>query len=435
MQALRRVVHEDGVHAMCHEVGLNVLEKMMEEDARRECGVERKGQHSTERTGRRNGYEVGSVVVGGRRVPVLRPRVVGSDGKERPIDSYQAARNPEFLDRAALTACVLGVSQRNHADLLTGVAPLVDATVASCISKSAVGRRFVAAADRKVKEFLARRLGERYLVVWLDGVGEGGYLAIAAVGLTDTGEKRVLGLRQGSTEDATLCREFLEDLRARGLSAKHGILFVVDGGKGIARAIREVFGKEALVQRCRVHKKRNVLSKLTLPEGERDAVERKLEDAWKSDSDALARANLELLARGLEAQGQRQAAASLREGMRETITCNRLGIPVKLYATLTNTNVIESSFSQHEAIAHRVKRWRNGQQLLRWAGVALSRAEEGFGMVGDAELLRQLREALERHAAQARAESAKVATAKTTPPVLPHISSPTAEDQQLAMAS
>lgn len=400
---LRRVLYKDGALALSHQAGKNALEQLMEEDASRECGVGQKGTHSTQRTGYRNGYEVGTVFLGGQPVRVLRPRVVGVEGGERPIQSYQEARDPQFLNQAALTACVLGVSQRHHAELLHAAAPLgSDAGARGGLSRSAIGRRFIAAADRQVKELLGRRLDERYLVVWLDGIGEGGYLAVAAVGLTDKGEKKILGLRQGSTEDATLCREFLEDLRARGLSTEHGLLFVVDGGKGINRAIREVFGQKVAVQRCRCHKKRNILDKLTLPDAERRAVERDLDEAWKSSSDTLGRARLELLARGLEARGQRQAAASLREGMREMITCVRLGIPVELNASLTNTNVIESTFSQHESTAHRVKRWQNGQQLIRWTGVALLRAEQAYGTVGDAETLRKLREALEQHAAASR---------------------------------
>jgi len=404
---LRQVLYEDGALALGYQAAKNVLEQLMEEDASRECGVGQKGTHSKQRTGYRNGYEVGTVFLGGQPVRVLRPRVVAVEGGERPIQSYQEARDPQFLNQAALTACVLGVSQRHHAELLYAAAPLGgDPTARGGLSRSAIGRRFIAAADRQVKELLGRRLDERYLVVWLDGIGEGGYFAVAAVGLTDNGEKKILGLRQGSTEDATLCREFLEDLRARGLSPERGLLFVVDGGKGIARAIREVFGQAVAVQRCRCHKKRNILDKLTLPEAERRVVERDLEEAWKSSSYTLGRARLELLARGLEARGQHSAAASLREGMREMITCIRLGIPVELNASLTNTNVIESTFSQHESIAHRVKHWQNGKQLIRWAGVALLRAEQAFGTVGDAETLRKLREALEQQAAAPRAGAA-----------------------------
>lgn len=399
LQDLRQVLYEDGVLALSLHAGKKTLEQLMEEDACRQCGVERKGTHCTERTGYRNGYEVGTVFLGGQQVQILRPRVVGVEGGERPIESYQEARDPEFLTQAALTACALGVSQRNHAEVLHAAAPLGnDATAACGLSKSTIGRRFIEAADQQVKELLSRRIDERYLVVWLDGIGEAGHLAVAAVGLTDNGEKKILGLRLGSTEDATLCREFLEDLRERGLSTERGLLFVVDGGKGIAKAIREVFGKKVVVQRCRCHKKRNILSKVTLPEAERMVVEQELENAWKSRTDTLGRARLELLARRLEARGQDQAAASLREGMRETITCTRLGIPVELNASLTNTNVIESTFSMHEATAHRVKRWQNGRQLVRWAGMALLRAEQSFGTIGDTELLRRLSETLERHA-------------------------------------
>jgi transposase-like protein len=381
---------------MGFEVAMASLHEMMEEDANRQCGVERKGRHSKTRMARRNGYELGTVVVGGRRVEVLRPRVVGLEGGDLPIESYQAARNPEFLDRAALTGCLQGVSQRKHRAVLEALAPLGhSAADASGLSKSVVGRRFVATADKKVEALLARPLDERFLAVWVDCVQEAGYAVVCAVGLTDTGEKKVLGLRQGSTEDTVLCREFLEGLVVRGFTAQRGVLFVIDGGKGLSRALRDVFGNNVLIQRCRIHKKRNVLEKLTLNGSERDDFERSIDALWKEPNARAALAQLELLARGLSATGQKSAAGSLREGAKEMFTCTRLGVSDELYFSLTNTNVIESAFSVYATVAARVKRWQNGRQVLRWTTMGVLEAEKTFTAVGTIPQLNRLAELLE----------------------------------------
>lgn len=382
-EELRQLVEQDGMLAMGCQVGLAALHALMEEDAARQCGVPQKGKHDTARTGYRNGYERGSVVLGGRRVEVKRPRVVGLHGGELPIESYRAASNPDFLNRAALTACIKGASQRKHRALLEALAPLGGiARDASGLSKSAVGRRFVATADKKVEEMLARPLEECFQAVWMDCIQEADYAVVCAVGLTEDGDKKVLGLRQGSTEDAALCREFLEDLVSRGFTAKEGVLFVIDGGKGLARALRDVFGNNVLVQRCRIHKKRNVMEKLTLIGEERDAIERRIDELWTHPNARVAQAHLELLARSLDALGQASAAGSLREGAKEMFTCTRLRVPDELHVSLTNTNVIESAFSQYATIAMRVKYWQNGQQVLRWASVGVLEAEKSFTRIG-----------------------------------------------------
>ena len=334
--------------------------------------------------------------MGGRRIEVQRPRVVGLQGGELPIESYQAARNPKFLNQAALTACINGVSQRKHRGVLESLVPLAPiASDATGLSKSAVGRRFVAAADQRVKDVLARPLDERFLTVWIDCVQEADYAVVCAVGLTESGEKKVLGLRQGSTEDAALCREFLEDLVSRGFSADDGVLFVIDGGKGLARALRDVFGNHVLVQRCRIHKKRNVMDKLTLTGDERDTVERRIDDLWNHINARVGLADLELLARNLDVVGQTSAAGSLREGAREMFTCTRLGVADELYVSLTNTNVIESAFSQYATVAVRVKYWQGGQQVLRWVTMGVLEAEKSFSKIGTVPLLHRLGTLLE----------------------------------------
>lgn len=401
-----RVLKKDGLSALAHQAGTAALRQLMDAEIDRQCGVKGKWeQNPHQRQGYRNGWGPGTVWIGGRSVPFERPRAVRTKeagGGEIVIESYLAAQDPEFASDAVLTALVLGVSQRCYPKVVNAVNPVGD-VAARNLSKSAVGRQFIAAASQYLKAFLSRRLDQRYLVVWIDAVAAGDYSALAAVGLMESGEKQVLGLRQCSSEGAAECREFLEELVERGLSGDGGVLFVVDGGKGLGVAIREVFGSNVLVQRCQIHKKRNVLEKL--PESAREAAGLQLEELWSCHNPKLAQAKLEQMARSLEVQKYTSAARSLREGGQDLLTCCILGVPPALLATVTNTNVIESAFSLHESTSHRVKRWRNGKQFLRWVAAGLYRAERAFARLSDAESLAKLAQALTRHA-EARKQSA-----------------------------
>lgn len=390
-----RLLKEEGLSALAHQVGLAALMKLMEDEIDRHCGVRGKWeQNPGGRRGYRNGWESGTVWVGGRSVSIERPRAIRTreaGGGEIALESYLAAQDPDFASDAVLTSLVLGVSQRTFSTVVNAVNPVGNVPVKG-LSKSAVGRLFIAAASQYLKVFLSRRLDQRYLVVWIDAVSAGDYSALAAIGLLESGEKQVLGLRQCSSEGTAECREFLEELSERGLSAKDGLLFVVDGGKGIGAALREVFGNQVLVQRCQVHKKRNVLDKL--PESARDSVSKQLEELWSCLNPKLAHAKMKLLARSLDSQGFSPAARSLREGGQELLTACILKIPPSLLATVTNTNVIESAFSLHESTSHRVKRWRNGKQFLRWVAAGLYRAERAFSQITDLQSLAKLAMAL-----------------------------------------
>lgn len=400
-QDSRQVLVKEGLSALNQLAGLVALMKLMEEDIDLVCGVRGKWEQNPEdRLGSRNGWGPGFVWMGSSFVRIERPRAIRRGGGELPLESYQAAQNPEFLSNAALTSTILGVSLRKHPKVSGSLNPGHSELHVSGLSKSALGRRFIAAADEFATSFLARRLDERYLAVWIDAVAEGGYSVLAAVGMTEDGTKKILGLRQGSTETAAFCTEFLEDLMGRGLSGKRGILWVVDGGTGMAKALREVFGKDVLIQRCRVHKKRNVLDKLTLNKDEKQNISERLSQAWALESPVLAKAAIELLAQDLESSGQEAAARSLREGAHQMLTCCRLGVPLELMASLTNTNIIESTFSIHEGTSGRVKRWRNGKQVLRWVAAASYLAEKSFERVGTPELLAKLARALDRWASK-----------------------------------
>ena len=395
---LARILKEDGLSALAHQTGTAALLQLMQAEIDQKCGVAGKWeQNPQQRLGYRNGSGPGAVWIGGLHVAFERPRAVltkAAGGREIVLESYLAAQDPAFASDAVLTALVLGVSQRCYPKVVGAVNPVGDVEARN-LSKSAIGRQFIAASSQYLKAFLSRKLNCRYLVVWVDAVAAGGYCALAAVGLTETGEKQVLGLRQCSSEGAAECREFLEELVERGLS-EQGVLFVVDGGKGLGVAIREVFGPNVLVQRCQIHKKRNVLDKL--PEAAREIVGLKLEEIWSCHDPKLAQAKLELLARNLEAQKEVRAARSLREGGRDLLTCCILGVPPALLATVTNTNVIESAFSLHESTSYRVKRWCNGKQFLRWVAAGLYRAEKGFVRQSDLDALAKLAHALASHA-------------------------------------
>jgi transposase-like protein len=393
----------DGLLAFGVDLGLACLAQMMEEDADLLCGGP-KGQHNPDRQANRHGTVRGQIIVGGRRVSVERPRVRAVDGSgELDLPSYQAVQNPEFLTDPVMVALMAGVSQRRYQNVLEEMTDLRKGLKVRGLSRSAVGRRFIAGTSKLLAQLQARPLDDtRYLVLYLDGVHEQGHCVIVAVGLTESGQKRTLGLRQGSTENAELCREFLEDLVARGLSVEHGLLVVIDGGKGIAAAIRQVWGERVLIQRCRCHKKRNVLDQV--PEKEREGLSRDLTAAWSLSGVDQSREALEKIATTLETNGHAAAASSLREGMEETLTCIRLSLDAELTKTLSNTNVVESTFSQHEAICHRVKRWRHGRQVLRWVAAALLQAERSYGRVGSTDSLKALAAALTRHAQEVRAK-------------------------------
>lgn len=403
---LESILKLEGLSALAHQAGMAALTRLMEQEIDRHCGVKGKWeQNPGGRRGYRNGWEVGTVWIGGRPVSIERPRAIRTKeagGGEIAIESYIAAQDPEFASDAVLTSLVLGVSQRTFSTVVNAVNPVGNVPVKG-LSKSAVGRLFVAAASQYLKVFLSRRLDQRYLVVWIDAVAAGDYSALAAIGLLESGEKQVLGLRQCTSEGTSECREFLEELSERGLSSKEGLLFVVDGGKGIGAALREVFGNQVLVQRCQVHKKRNVLDKL--PESARDSVSKQLEELWSCQNPKLAQAKLELLARNLEYQKLLSAARSLREGGRELLTACLLEIPPGLLATVTNTNVIESAFSLHESTSHRVKRWRNGKQFLRWVAAGLYRAERAFRRLTDQQVLKKLGQALKSHVESRRSKT------------------------------
>jgi putative transposase len=387
-----------GLLAASTAVGLEVVGELMDVEVTELVGP--KGKHNPARVAMRHGSEQGAVTLGGRRVQVRRPRVrsVGQEGEhELALESYQVFAATDLLVEGIVARMLAGLSTRRYPAGLEPVGQQVDAQ-ASGTSKSAVSRRFVQATAERLAELLARRLDDRrWLVVFLDGFGMGEHLLVGALGVTADGTKVPLGVVEGTTENKAVCTRLVADLADRGLDASKGVLFVIDGGKALDRAIRSVFGAKALIQRCRQHKERNVTDHL--PEAERPLVRRRLRAAWALADAEQARAELEQLARSLDHQ-RPGAAASLREGLEQTLTVTRLGVGGKLLQTVESTNPMESMIEIVRDHAGRVKRWSSGEMALRWAAAGMLAAQGQFRRVKGYQELPQLALALERAAAE-----------------------------------
>jgi len=385
----------EGLLAASTAVGLEVMAELMAAEVTDLAGP--KGKHDPDRVAKRHGSDAGTVTLGGRRVPVRRPRVrsVGDDGEhehELTLESYDTFASTDLLADGIVARMLAGISTRRYPVALEPVGAAVEAS-ATGTSKSAVSRRFVTATAERLAELLDRRLDDqRWVIVYVDGFGMGDHLMVGALGVTDDGTKVALGVVEGSTENAAVCTSLVSDLVERGLDASHGVLFVVDGAKGIDKTIRAVFGGNALIQRCRRHKERNVLDHL--PETERPLVQRKLRAAWAQTDAHAAKADLEALARALTKQ-RPGAAASLREGLDQTLTVNRLGITGSLLKTAESTNPVESMIEIVRDHSRRVKRWSSGEMALRWAAAGMLAAQAQFRRVKGHRQLPQLARALE----------------------------------------
>jgi putative transposase len=378
-QALGQLVGvaKEGLLALLVEVGLGVLRELLEEEV---CAiVGPKGTWNRERTAVRHGHEDGEVTLGGRRVPVRRPRVRTADREsEVALSTYEHFADRDPLEGVVLERMLAGVSTRQHQRAQEPVGEQVEAEARST-SKSAASRMFVQRTRDELWRLMNRPLSDlRLAVIMLDGIELHGYTNIVALGITTEGEKLALGLWEGTTENATVAVALLSDLVDRGVDVEQGLLFVIDGSKALRKAIRQVFGNDVPVQRCTQHKQRNVLDHL--PERDRPAVKARLRQAWKETNYQSALEQLITLALELD-HAHPGAAASLREGMEETLTVTRLGITGKLKLTLQSTNPCESMISTVRVIHRNVKRWRNGEMCLRWTAAGMLEAESRFRKV------------------------------------------------------
>ena len=382
---------QEGLLALAVGTGLQVMAAMMEADVTAACGP--KGRHDPKRTATRHGHGVGSVSLGGRRVPVQRPRMRATDGSgELAVASYELFSDTEVLGRMAMERMLAGLSTRRYS---VGLEPVGSRTehCATSTSRSAVSRRFVAATETALAELLAADLSELDLVgLMIDGVHFGEHCCVVALGIGIDGTKHPLSLVEGSTENATLVTDLIVGLRERGLDVTKPILVVLDGSKALRRAVLDVFDRP-VIARCQLHKIRNIQDRL--PEKMRSVVASRMRRAYHADSALAAEAQLCALATELD-RTHPGAATSLREGMAETLTVLRLGISPTLARTLRSTNAIESMISICRDHASNVKRWRDGQMALRWCAAGMIEAGKQFRRVNGHMHLRSLRDTLNR---------------------------------------
>ena len=387
-------MHE-GLLALAVGAGLQVMAVLMQADVTALAGP--KGRHDATRTAVRHGRERGSVTLGGRRVSITRPRVRAADGAgELPVACYELFSSTEILGRMAMEKMLAGLSSRRYP---VGLEPVGERVVetASATSKSAVSRKFVAMTETALAELLSRDLGGLDLVaVMIDGVHFAESCCVVALGVGIDGVKHPLALVEGSTENATLVTELLVGLRERGLDVTRPMFVGIDGSKALRKAVVDVLDRP-VIQRCQLHKIRNV--KDHLPQRLRSGVGRKMTDAYHAGSALEAEAALLALATQLD-RTHPGAAASLREGLDETLTVLRLNVPPTLARTLRSTNCIESMISVCREHASNVKRWRDGQMALRWCAAGMVEAGKQFRRVNGHLHLPALRAALEREVAE-----------------------------------
>ncbi|HXZ70886.1 MAG TPA: IS256 family transposase [Streptosporangiaceae bacterium] len=380
----------EGLLALAVSTGLQVMAAMFDEDVSRLCGPG--GRHNPDRAGYRHGTEAGSVTLGGRRVPVTRPRVRAADGSgELHLPSYGLFSGTEVLGQMALEKMPAGLSSRRYVRGLEPAGQAVEQAAGST-SKSAVSRRFIAATETALAELMSKRLDDLDLVAFMvDGVHFGEHTCIVALGIGSDGTKYPLAVEEGSTENATLVTDLITGLRDRGLDVTKPVLAVLDGAKALSSAVKKVFDKP-VIQRCQQHKIANVRDKL--PDKLKAVAEKRMRQAYHAESALKAEAELETLARELD-KTHPGAAASLREGMTETITVLRLGVPPTLARTLRSTNTIESMIGICREHSKNVKRWRDGTMALRWCAAGMIEAGRQFRRVNGHRHLAKLRAALE----------------------------------------
>jgi putative transposase len=360
-----------GVGELIRQAGLRLMDLLMQEEVRELVGE--RSQRQAERKANRWGSERGYCVVMGQKVPVERPRVRTTDDQEVRLGSYELFHRGEPLTETVWEKLMLGLSTRKYGQAVRQF------TEAYGLEKSAVSEHFIEASREKLKDMMERRLDKtRLCALLIDATPFEGQQMVAALGIAQDGRKMILGIRQGATENATVVGELLGDLVSRGLDFTEPRLYVLDGGKALTAAVKKHAGESAAIQRCQVHKRRNVLDHLT--DEHKPAVAKRLHAAYALEDHAAAKQALNALHRELMDLNP-SAARSLGEGMEETLTVHRLHVPMQLRKTLASTNVIESAFSIVEQVCKNVKRWHDGDQRERWVGSGLLVAQKQFRKV------------------------------------------------------
>lgn len=361
-----------GVGELIRQAGLQLMELMMEEEVRSLVGERSRAQ--ADRRLNRWGTERGYCIAMGQKVPIDRPRVRNTeDDREVRLGTYEMFHRGEPLTETVWEKLMLGLSTRKYGQAVR------EFTAAYGLEKSAVSEHFIEASREKLKAMMERRLDKlRLCALLIDATPFEGQQMVAALGISEDGRKAILGIRQGATENATVVGELLGDLAERGLDFTQPRLYVLDGGKALTAAVKKLAGESAIIQRCQVHKRRNVLDHLS--EEHKPGVAKKLNAAYGLEDHAAAKQALNRLHRELMDLNP-SAARSLGEGMEETLTVHRLHLTMQLRRTLASTNVIESAFSIVEQVCRNVKRWHGGDQRERWVGSGLLVAEKQFRRV------------------------------------------------------
>ena len=356
-----------GLLNLATELGMEAMRQIFEHEATQHAGP--KGKHDASREAYRHGSERTKVVLGGAKVSAKRPRVRSKDGDaEIPLRTLAVFQNEDQLNDGVLATLLAGVSSRKYGRVLgTGA----DA----CTSKSEVSRRFIAAMKGAMEEFFSRPIESSYPAIMIDGMGLGKITVVAAMGIGADGKKRMLGVIEGGSENSEVVKALLSELIERGLNPCEPRLYTLDGSKALSKAVKDTFGEFATIQRCQIHKKRNVLAHL--PESEKDRVGKKISLAYMEFEYDEAKRKLDLLARELEMRYP-AAASSLLEGLEETLAVHKLGVPGVLRQTLSSTNPIESANSVCAGIIRRVTNFKTGEAAIRQAAAGFMEAERGF---------------------------------------------------------
>jgi putative transposase len=389
------VTTKKALHEWVTDFGMAALVGLMEADAERVVGC-RKGAHQPGRRFGHWGYKDTPFPYDGRQVVLPRPRVRTVDKPAEvalPLVGQLQGLDP--MNARVVEQILLGVSTRGYEQSLGPTSVQVRTRGAK---KSRVSDLFIDETKRQMKDHFTQKLDHLDLVaLLLDGINVGGHAVVVGLGISREGTKHVLGLRQGSTENKTLCTELLQDLVGRGLKNGEGLLFVIDGGKGLRAAIRAVFGERVVVQRCQQHKRRNVVEHL--PAARQKTVDRMLVDAFKSESLKTARKRLNQILSWLERNGEEDAAGSLREGLEELLTVWKLDLPDPLRRFFATTNAIENVMGTVRRVSRNVKRWRHGAMAKRWTALGLQAAQARFKRIKGHRLLPALVEAINRRLA------------------------------------
>jgi len=375
----------------CLAAGLETLTQMLEQDATAACGE--RHERGGGRTAHRWGRTKGKIGFHGGKVEIERPRVRGFDGREYGLPSWESAVGADLLGKWAMNQMLINVSTRRFKRSVRLPEGDVPAEDGAGLSKSATSRRFVALSAARMKAWLETRLDDLdLLVIQIDAIHmDEDMLLVAAIGVDANGDKHPLGLVEGATENATTVQALIDDLVERGLDPTVRRLFIIDGSKALSKAIRRTFGRDAAIQRCQIHKARNILERL--PKSMHASVRRVLRQAWEMTDAAKAEKLIRNLARRLEADWK-GVSASILEGLDEMLTVTRLGLPPELRRSLACTNIIENVMGTVRRVCHNVKYWRSPSMALRWAAAAMQEATKGFRRLKAYKHLPALRAAL-----------------------------------------